>query len=229
VGCRRPTVVRTGPLLASRWRRARWLVVAPHPDDETLGAGALIAHAAAGRRLAAVVYLTDGTGSHPPGTPRLAIIRRDEARTALRRLGAGDTRITWLNWPDAHPHALGSTAFGRDARRLSAELRRRRVEAIAVTDASEDHCDHVAAFGLAMAAIRHARRRIALFAYHVWSPTDRQRHYLRTPPMLAGQRRHALRAHRSQLTSRLGDGFRLPRARLAMPSFDLLALCETGR
>ena len=222
-------MVTAPPLLASRWRRARWLVLAPHPDDETLGAGALIAHAAAKGRLAAIAYLTDGTGSHPPGTLRLAATRRAEARAALRRLGAGDTHIAWLNWRDAHPHAPDSPAFARDALLLAAQLRQRQVDAIAVTDAREGHCDHVAAFALASAAIRRTRRRIALFAYHVWSPRDPGDRYLRTPPMLAGRRRHALCAHRSQLTPRLGDGFRLPRTRLAMPSCDLLGLREANR
>ena len=50
-------------LAASPWRGARWLVIAPHPDDETLGAGALIHHAAARNRLGGVVFLTDGGGS----------------------------------------------------------------------------------------------------------------------------------------------------------------------
>ena len=222
-------MVRTAPLLTSRWRRARWLVLAPHADDETLGAGALIAHAAGAERLAGLVYLTDGTGSHPPGTPRLATIRRAEAQTALRRLGAGDTPIAWLGWRDAHPHTPGSVAFDKEAQRLAAIMRRLRVGAVAVTDASEAHCDHAAAFALASGALRHAKRGIALFAYHVWSPLDRQRQYFRTPPMLVGRRRQALCAHRSQLTGRLGNGFRLPGARLAMPPSDLLALVEPLR
>ncbi len=49
------------------------VVVAPHPDDETLGCGVLIA---AKRRLGAevaVVFLTDGAASHPQfGSDRLA-------------------------------------------------------------------------------------------------------------------------------------------------------------
>lgn len=52
--------------------RARWLIVAPDPDDETLGAGALIHETAARRQLAGIAYLTDGTGSHPHGTPESA-------------------------------------------------------------------------------------------------------------------------------------------------------------
>ena len=217
------------PLLSSRWRRAHWIVLAPHPDDETLGAGALIAHAASEKRMAAIIYLTDGTGSHPPGTRRLAAIRRAEARTALRRLGARHVPLHWLDWIDAHPHAPGSSVFEKDARRLAAKLRRSKVDAIAVTHASEGHCDHAAAFALASAAIRHARRPVALFSYHVWSPLDPRARYLRTPRMAPGRRKQALSAHRSQLTAWLGEGFRLPRERLGMPSFDLLGLQKVWR
>lgn len=48
------------PLAASRFARARWLVLAPHADDETLGAGALVWQTATSSRFAGVVYLTDG-------------------------------------------------------------------------------------------------------------------------------------------------------------------------
>ena len=40
------------------------LVLAPHPDDESLGCGALLAHGLAGPG-AHVACLTDGAASHP--------------------------------------------------------------------------------------------------------------------------------------------------------------------
>ncbi|MET0725243.1 MAG: bifunctional PIG-L family deacetylase/class I SAM-dependent methyltransferase [Leifsonia sp.] len=72
------------------------VVVAAHPDDETLGAGGLIE--TAGRMGAAitVVVATDGEGSHP-GSPthtpwQLSRIRRREMRKAIDHL-APDARI----------------------------------------------------------------------------------------------------------------------------------------
>src|SRR4029077_11597995 len=78
----------------------RLLVVAPHPDDETLGAGGLMArvHETGGR--VNVVYLTDGDG-YPEGVQSEGHIespaamdyrgygrrRRSEARNALLALG----------------------------------------------------------------------------------------------------------------------------------------------
>jgi LmbE family N-acetylglucosaminyl deacetylase len=217
-------VVREEPLAHSRWAQARWLVLAPHPDDETLGAGALITHSAAKGRLGAIVFLTDGTGSHPQGTPRVAATRRKEARNALGRLGAKAIPTICMGWRDAHPYPIDSRVFTRDAGRLAALLRWHRIDAIAVSDKSEAHCDHLATYRLAEAALRKARRPVALFAYHVWSEAPRRARRIATPAMPTGQRRHALLAHRSQLSPVIGQGFRLPRKMLRMPAQDVLTL-----
>ena len=212
------------PLNRSRWAHARWLVLAPHPDDETLGAGALIAHAAATGRLGGIIFLTDGTGSHPAGTARVGITRRSEANRAIRRLGGGGVAVDWLGWRDAHPLPVSSPAFARAAAKVGALLRTRGIDALAVSDHSEAHCDHVAAFRLAEAAIHSARRPVSLFAYHVWSVMSASARRIATPAMTPGQRRLALHAHRSQMSPLLGNGFRLPREKLRMPCRDILTL-----
>jgi LmbE family N-acetylglucosaminyl deacetylase len=222
-------VVNAEPLTRSRWSQARWLVLAPHPDDETLGAGALIAHSAANDRLGGIVFLTDGTGSHPPGTPRIATSRRKEASHAIGRITADAIPKIWMGWRDAHPYLTDSKAFARDADRLAAFIRWLRIDAIAVSDHSEAHCDHVAAYRLAEAASRRARRPVSLFAYHVWSDPPPFARRIVTPAMPVGRRRHALLAHRSQMSPVLGDGFRLPREKLRMPAWDILTLRKDRR
>lgn len=217
-------MVMNEPLRRSRWAKARWLIFAPHPDDETLGAGALIAHCAAHGRLGGIIFLTDGTGSHPDGTPRVAITRRREARHAIGRMGAGKISTVWMGWRDAHPHPVNSNIFARDADRIAALIRWQRIDAVAVSDHSEAHCDHVAAYYLAAAALRRAKRAVALFAYHVWSEPPPGARRVATPPMLSGRRRYALRAHRSQMSPILGDGFRLPRDKFRMTACDVLTL-----
>ena len=215
--------------LADRpWRNLRWLVLAPHPDDETLGAGALIAQASGAGRLAGVVYLTDGSGSHatqrgPWG--RMVDVRRREAGSALRRLTGHRKRPpVQLGWTDAAPAEAGDRQFERSCRRLVALCHRWAVDAVAVTAQHEPHCDHAAAATLAFAVAKAAKRRIIVAEYGVWSETqDRARHrVIGTAPMAAGQRRHALRAHRSQLTASHGPGFRLPADRQRMPARDIL-------
>lgn len=212
----------------SPWRSARWLVIAPHADDETLGAGALIHQAAESGRLAGVVVLTDGAGSHDhvdgSSRARLVGIRRLEAGRAVRRLAGADVPPpVFLDWPDAHPASPGSGVFAATARRLAALCRVRRVDAIAVTGPDEPHCDHQAAAELARHAARTARRPVAVFDYGVWgaaSPAGRLR--ITTRPLKAGLRAHALSAHQSQLTLSFGRGFRLETDRRLRAASDTL-------
>jgi LmbE family N-acetylglucosaminyl deacetylase/SAM-dependent methyltransferase len=81
----------------------RLIVVAAHPDDETLGAGALIAQAGAAGIAVTVVVVTDGAASHPrspsttPGEVRET--RAAEAVLAVRRLDA-DAELHMLGFAD---------------------------------------------------------------------------------------------------------------------------------
>lgn len=89
------------------------VVVAPHPDDETLGAGGLIAAAADAGFPLHVVLVSRGEGSHPdsPTTSPEALrsIREDEFRRALRVLDP-TASATLLDVPDGglreHPEVL---------------------------------------------------------------------------------------------------------------------------
>lgn len=70
----------------------RVLVVAPHPDDETIGCGGAIArHTEAGDRVR-VLVVTDGGGSRAGGIGRdeMRRLREVEADRAVRRLGPAD-------------------------------------------------------------------------------------------------------------------------------------------
>lgn len=84
---------------------ARLVIVAPHPDDELLTCGGLLAlHAARGSRCL-VVSVTDGEASHA-GLPDwdalgLAARRAAERRTGLDRLGANATDVIRIGLPDA--------------------------------------------------------------------------------------------------------------------------------
>ncbi len=86
------SVRRTGPgeLLAGV---ERLVVVAAHPDDETLGCGGLVASAGAAGVRVAVVVATMGESSHPASPthtpPQLAARREGEVRRAVREVAPG--------------------------------------------------------------------------------------------------------------------------------------------
>lgn len=94
--------------LHQRWRRVRQraevvvpgvrrlVVVAPHPDDETLTVGGMIQRVLASGGSVEVVAVTDGGSAYPGRWPHdeLADVRRREQTAALARLGVGSESIT---------------------------------------------------------------------------------------------------------------------------------------
>jgi LmbE family N-acetylglucosaminyl deacetylase len=82
----------------------RIVVVAPHPDDEVLGCGGILAAAAERGNPVALIAVTDGEACYPPSrnctAQQLAALRRSESMEALRRLGLMPTEIKRLGLPD---------------------------------------------------------------------------------------------------------------------------------
>ncbi len=83
----------------------RLVVLAAHPDDETLGAGGLMAHLAALGAEIDVVVASSGEASHPDSTTwtpaQLASVREREVRAAVHAL-APAARVHLLRLPDGH-------------------------------------------------------------------------------------------------------------------------------
>ena len=75
------------------------LVVAPHPDDETLGAGGLIAAQRARGLDVRVAAITDGEKAYP-NTPGLCALREVEQANALELLSVPPGCITRFRFPD---------------------------------------------------------------------------------------------------------------------------------
>lgn len=142
----------------------RLVVVAPHPDDEVLGCGGLMASAIDAGYGLDVVSLTDGEAAYPgdPGWPaaRLGPARRVELRHAVLALGGDPERI-------AHA-GLGDGQLGaRLAEALAALDRLSRQDAVLVTWACDGHPDHEAAAEAARMAC--ARSGARLVQYPVWA------------------------------------------------------------
>ena len=101
-------------------RLGRTVVLAPHPDDESLGCGGLLALLAQAGCQPHVVVVTDGAQSHPGSAAyppaRLRALREEEAREAARHLGC---TIGFLRQPDCGLPSPGHPAFDGVARRLA--------------------------------------------------------------------------------------------------------------
>jgi LmbE family N-acetylglucosaminyl deacetylase len=74
------------------------VVVAPHPDDEVLGAGGLIHDWAASGLRVTIVSVTDGEAAFD--RPGLDLVRREELQQALRRLSSVHVTVKRLGIPD---------------------------------------------------------------------------------------------------------------------------------
>lgn len=83
----------------------RLVVVAAHPDDETLGAGGFLRAAHAAGADVELVVATDGEAAYPGASAEeraaLGRTRRDELREALTALGLGPVAVHWLGLPDS--------------------------------------------------------------------------------------------------------------------------------
>jgi LmbE family N-acetylglucosaminyl deacetylase len=184
---------------------ARLVVVAPHPDDEILGCGAMLAlHAARGGRCL-VVAVTDGEASHAGSsvwTPHaLAAARCAERMEGLGRIGVPSAGVHRLGLPDGriagHVHAL------------TADLEQRLdiTDVVVTTWRLDGHPDHDAtgeATGQACTRIGCRLLEAPVWMWHWAAPGDPRVpwHRLRglcIPPHAQTRKRHALNAHTTQL------------------------------
>ena len=142
-------------------------VLAPHPDDESLGCGGLLALAAAAGRPARILVLSDGAGSHPHSrlfpAPRLRDLRRQEALDAAAALGVAPDDVGFLDWPDGDVPAGGQRL--EDAAR--AVLDAAGQTTLVATLGLDPHKDHEACWAIG----RHAAALggLRLLGYPVWS------------------------------------------------------------
>ena len=121
-----PNCTRSGPTALVIPKNPRVLVFAPHPDDETIGAGGLIFRLARRGAPVRVVFVTNGDGypeavaqdfheSRPRDTDYVEFgeVRRREAIAAARHLGLHRSDLAFLGFPDGGLAQLWSDHWSR--------------------------------------------------------------------------------------------------------------------
>ncbi|WP_336492322.1 PIG-L deacetylase family protein [Methylobacterium nigriterrae] len=204
------------------------VIVAPHPDDESLGCGGLIARACEEGLPVHLVVVSDGVGSHPnsPSYPpeRLRALREKETLAAAELLGLAAKYVHFLRLPDRHVPSAGPEAEGA-ALAIAGAVRTCGAGNLIVTWPHDPHCDHQASAELARLACSKLAD-VRLLAYPVWGWTLPADTDVGPPPRglrldISGQlvaKNMAVAAHRSQTTDLINDdpkGFRLEAAMLA--------------
>ncbi len=186
---------------------ARALVVAAHPDDETLGASGLLQHLHHAGTAVTLVVATDGEAAFPGAGPderrELGRTRRRELRDSLREQGLSDVEPVWLGLPDSGLAECESELT--DALREHAEGR----DLVLLPWPEDPHPDHRAAGRAALAAapVNAHRWSYPIWLWHWHSPDDtgipwpRARSY-----RLTGAERTAKAAAVAAFTSQLKPG-----------------------
>jgi LmbE family N-acetylglucosaminyl deacetylase len=192
----------------------RLLVVAPHPDDESLASGGLIQRAVRLSAEVRVIFISDGDNNPWPqrllerrwrigsqGRQRWGARRRAEAIAALRVLGVPEKDIVFLGWPDQ-----GTTGALLHAREdsidvLSREIGSWRPTILAAPSSYDVHPDHNAlAVQLEIALARTTcRPRQLRYFIHRRGKLPRHPVTLRLTEAEQAKKRDAILCHATQM------------------------------
>ncbi len=206
------------------------LIVAPHPDDETLGCGGAIALLRSDHCPVSVLVISDGTQSHPRSlkypAPVLQQLRQQETLDALTILGVDRASVTFLRLPDGAVETLVTSAEHQAA--CGTYLEAIAPKTIFLPWRHDPHPDHRATWQLIHSAIAHLRVAPRLIEYPIWDWDLAQSCGLPNSAQITGWRLNieavvslklrAIAAYRSQITDLIDDdpnGFRLTPEMLA--------------
>jgi LmbE family N-acetylglucosaminyl deacetylase len=182
------------------------VVLAPHPDDESIGCGgAVLRHLQTGDSVA-VVFLTSGElGLQGLPAAEARALREREAEAACAVLGVGPP--TFLRRPD------WSLAEGVDeaAEALAPFLTNEDPALVYVPHEGEAHPDHRAALPILRVAL--GQRRPDVLAYEIWSPLQSWHDVVDVTDVI-DTKLEAIRCYRSQL-----DQFRYDDAVLGLNQY----------
>lgn len=170
------------------------LVIAPHPDDETIGCGgSLCLHAQRGDR-AHVVWLTSGE----LGLKKLKAAQARAQREAEARAAARVLRIAELTFLRCQDWAVSDDLEAVN-QALVPILQKDRPDTIYLPHPRDEHPDHKPILSLMRSALRSSGiPHPELRGYEVWSPLARA-DYVEDITAVMPRKLKALRAHGSQL------------------------------
>ncbi|EFC85099.1 PIG-L deacetylase family protein [Parafrankia sp. EUN1f] len=157
---------RRGVDLTVRMAQTSALVVAPHPDDETLGCGVSILRKREAGRPVHIAVVSDGAAAPRSGISpaELAVIRREEARKAGGRLGVDAKQQHFLDFPDG---AI-SDRVDEVSARLAELLEACQPEQMLIPVSCEGHPDHNASGAAARRAAAMTGYTGQVLEYGVW-------------------------------------------------------------
>ena len=203
------------------------LIVAPHPDDETLGCGGAIALLRQLGIVVKVVIVSDGTKSHPNSKtyPAIALkkLREQESLAALAILGVAPEAVTFFGMPDgAVPsfEGVGEDEYQKAIALCQQYLQDIKPSIVFLPWRKDPHPDHRASWQLFVTAINSLNNPPRIIEYPIWDWDTEQRQDF--PESVTAWRldissvlelkRQAIAKYQSQISDLIHDdpqGFRL--------------------
>lgn len=207
------------------------LIVAPHPDDETLGCGGAIALLRSKNCDVRVLVMSDGTLSHPRSqkypAPKLRALRESETIAALSILGIESKNVDFLGLLDGSISSFSQKQTNAIIA-CSQKLTEIAPQTIFLPWRYDPHPDHRGTWSLINTALSCISLKPRIIEYPIWDWDPEQRGNLPDSEQINCWRlditafvelkQQAIKAYRSQTTNLIDDdleGFRLSPQMLA--------------
>jgi LmbE family N-acetylglucosaminyl deacetylase len=146
------------------------VIVAPHPDDETFGCGALIAKKRQAGDAIRIVFLTKGEAVNG-GQMDPVIVARErklQALIACHCLGVAPGETRWLDLIDGSVPRPGQARFDEAVELLRKEIETTECCELYCPHQGDLHPDHEAAYLISQTAVSRSGKNIKLIQYPIW-------------------------------------------------------------
>ena len=154
----------------------RTLIIAPHPDDEALGCGGLIALLRSQNAEVHVVFMTNGGASHPNSrkydTLKLQALRKSEAIKSCLVLNVLESNIHFLELEDSKLHSISKEQKRICYGSLSLIFELCDFDSVVMTWRRDAHSDHRETYNLISEFIFKLENFVQIIEYPIWLWTN---------------------------------------------------------
>lgn len=148
------------------------LVIAPHPDDETLGCGGTAALLLKMGLNVHFLFVSDGSMSHPNSqkfpSEKLKTLREEEARKAVETLGGKQDDVLFFELKDSLVPNRNDFQFDDAVTRMAKTITDIAPETIFVPWRKDPHKDHQATWQIVHAALESITLKPRVLEYLIW-------------------------------------------------------------
>ncbi|MVN22491.1 PIG-L deacetylase family protein [Mucilaginibacter arboris] len=148
------------------------VIIAPHPDDESLGCGGTIALLRQLGLPVHVIFVSDGSRSHPNSkkypAERLRQLRETEALDALKILNVPAANASFMRLKDTAVPNQKDPGFDAAVQQMLASLRQIKPETVLVTWEKDLHHDHQSSFQILKKSVIQLEKQPRILQYLIW-------------------------------------------------------------